>query len=353
MKKQNDSDSYAKMVKHMKKAVIYECPGFNKEILTLEQLGFEVKMPNNSNDLLKDIGQKADLLVIGKLKPLNEVPFEKVLYVIAHSVGVTQVPQEVLTNGSPSVMNLPGHSSNAVADYIFASLDHIYHNSNGELSKRRKIEENLNLNGFGGARGVESENIPSNLADKLKDRTISIYGLGQIGENFVGYLRNAGINTPIKYLSRSVKSSEELGDVQKQKSLDDLVDSDIFLVTASSNDETKSSITQSHIERLPYGSTFVNVAREEILTKDAYQLLIKKADLGELTLIEDTDLWHKLSEFGYTESLRSKPNVIITPHCAFNTQETAIRKADCFETVVKEYARFMAGEINSPLIYKR
>jgi Lactate dehydrogenase and related dehydrogenases len=143
------------------------------------------------------------------------------------------------------------------------------------------------------------------------------------------------------------------------KSLDEVLSSsDVVSLHLPLTDETKHIINKDNIKKIKKGAFLVNTARGGLIEAEALVLGLKEGILagvaldvleGEKELMEEieilTESYRKetdLKTLVLDHILVNHPNVIITPHNAFNTKEALFR---ILETTIKNIQGFLKREI--------
>jgi D-lactate dehydrogenase len=188
----------------------------------------------------------------------------------------------------------------------------------------------------------------------LKDKTIGVIGAGRSGLHVIRIARGFGMKVLAFDVKRDNFWAEVLG--FEYAELNDLLGrSDIITLHAPYNRHTHHLINRDNIHKIKRGAILINTARGGLVNTDA---LLKGLDdgilagagldvlEGEETIYEESAL---LGDATNPEKLRmaiqnhvvlKKPNVVFTPHNAFNSQEALERILD---TTAENIATFAAG----------
>lgn len=219
------------------------------------------------------------------------------------------------------VMNVPLYGENTVAEHTFALI----------LALSRKINESYisTMNGNFSTDGL--------MGFDLRDKTIGIIGGGRIGLHVARMARSFGMHVRVY----DIKQDDFLAEIINFKyvSLNELLEvSDIVSLHVPSNKHTHHMINKETLERMKHGSILINTARGDLVnTKDLIKALEDKriygAGLdvleGENLLIEENMFNSPIEEatrvIENNKKLTELPNVVITPHNAFNSIEAVQR----------------------------
>lgn len=214
--------------------------------------------------------------------------------------------------GKIHVLHVPAYSPYAVAEHTMALL----------LTSIRRIHKayirtrdfNFSLNGMMGF--------------DLHGKTIGVIGTGRIGRAFVNICRGFGM----KVLAYDKYHSEgfEDGDTVRYAELDELFrESDIISLHCPLNEETYHIVNSESLEKCKRGVVILNTSRGALVDAEALLNGIKSRKVGAACLDvyeEESDLFFEdfsghILEDDTLARLISMPNVIVTSHQAFLTEE--------------------------------
>lgn len=300
------------------KVLVYSIHGFDKISLekaaegkhqlefTATQLNEEtVKLAEGYDALAIFSNDKADKAVLQLLSGL------KVNYIALRSVGFDHVDLKAAEQLGFKVANVPGYSPHAIAEHSVAILLALVR----KLYKARQLME------------LQDYRLDELVGFDLHGKTVGIIGTGKIGYVFARIMNGFGCRL-IAY--DPVQHPETDGFHIEYTDLDSLLqESDIVSIYAPLNEETRYMISGPQFESMKHGSILVNTARGPIVDTKA---LIKNLENGKIagasldvyefekglyfhdhrnTILKDSLFSH----------LRSFPNVVLTGHQAFLTQE--------------------------------
>ena len=239
--------------------------------------------------------------------------------------------------GKIQVCRVPAYSPYAVAEHAMAML----------LTSIRRIHKayirtkdfNFSLNGLTGF--------------DLHGKTVGIIGTGKIGSVFADICKGFGMRVIAydKYPNPNVNA--------QYVSLDELFKlSDIISLHCPLTDETRRLINKDTIEKLKKGVAIINTSRGGLIDAEALLEGIKSRKIGAACL----DVYEEESELFFEDKsghimeddtlarLISMPNVIVTAHQAFLTEEALKSIA---ETTVQNIVAFRNnGECENRICYK-
>lgn len=271
------------------------------------------------DQVLKE-AKDAEVIIIAPsaLKPvdgdfINQL--EKTKHIALVTVGYDWVDVEACRKKAISISRPVGANSEAVAEHTIGLLI--------DLAKRI-TEFNRDVRkgaiDFRKYQGVE-----------LFEKTLGIIGLGNVGHRVCRIAQ--GFNMQVLAFDRSETSTDQY-QIVDLKTL--LSKSDFIAVCMPLSPETKNLIGEKEINQMKNGVIVANTAREEIVNKQAVINGIKSGrifgygvETAIMTPLDKNDRY-----FQY-------PNIIVNPHNAFNTKETARRVS---EMVVNNVINFINGE---------
>ncbi len=243
--------------------------------------------------------------------------------------------------GKIHILRVPAYSPYAVAEHTMAML----------LTSIRRIHKayirtkdfNFSLSGMTGF--------------DLYGKTVGIIGTGRIGRVFVDICRGFCMKV-LAYDKYPVKEIDN-GDTIRYVDLNTLfAESDIISLHCPLTEETDHIIDAESLEKCKTGVIIVNTSRGALVDAEALLNAIKSRKVGAACL----DVYEEESDFFFEDfsghiveddtlaRLISMPNVIVTSHQAFLTEEALSNIA---ETTVKNIVGFMeTGKCPNELCYR-
>ena len=210
--------------------------------------------------------------------------------------------------GKIHVVHVPAYSPYAVAEHAIALLLTSVRRIHKAYNRTREF--NFSLNGLTGF--------------DFHGKTVGVVGTGKIGRIFIDICRGFGMNViaydlfPAKDSGIDYVSLEEL-----------LEQSDIISLHCPLTDETRHMINAEAIGKMKKGVVIVNTSRGALIDAEALLEGIKARKIGAACLDvyeEEADVFfedrsgHILND-DLLSRLISMPNVIVTSHQAFLTEE--------------------------------
>ena len=254
-------------------------------------------------------------------KILKQLPRLKMI--ATRSTGADHIDTEFCRKKNIVVASVPHYGENTVAEHTFALI----------LSLSRRITECVERVRQGGFSPVGLTGFD------LKDKTIGVVGVGSIGQYVIRIAK--GFDMKVLGVARTPDPalSEKLG--FKYVNLEEAArQSDILTLHLPLTKETFHLINREMVKKMKPGITLINTSRGPIIESETLlwgleEKIIAGAGLDVLEEEESLDEPGKLfdpylskddlSELVAAHLLREKPNVVITPHNAFNTKEAIAR----------------------------
>lgn len=244
-------------------------------------------------------------------------------------------------HGKLHVVRVPAYSPYAVAEHAIAML----------LTSIRRIHKayirtkdfNFSLSGMTGF--------------DLYGKTVGVIGTGRIGRVFIDICRGFGMKVLAydKYPADGIDN----GDTVRYVKLDELFQkSDIISLHCPLTDETHHIIDEKAIGKCKTGVVIINTSRGALVNAEALLMGIKSRKVGAACLDvyeEESDLFFEdfsghIVEDDTLARLISMPNVIVTSHQAFLTEEALSNIAET--TVQNLVDLFEKGECKNELCYR-
>lgn len=246
---------------------------------------------------------------------LEKLP--KLRLICTMSTGFDHIDAKACQERGVVVCNVPQYGGHSVAEHTFALL----------LALSRKIPQNLihlrkkafireELKGF-----------------DLVEKTFGVLGAGSIGLYAARIAKGFGMNVIAYDVFPNTKAAQEIGfSFADLPTL--LSTSDVISVHMPYNKYTHHTINKDNINQIKKGCTFINTARGGIIETYALLFALRNGifSAAGLDVLEDEDLFLKPGRVSgasgeqqqvlkMNKEIIKMPNVLYTPHNAFNTAE--------------------------------
>lgn len=242
---------------------------------------------------------------------LESLSKKGVKYIALRCAGFNNVDLEAAKRLGMRVSRVPAYSPEAVAERAMAMI--LTLNRKTHKAYNRVREQNFSLNGLMGF--------------NLYQKTIGVIGTGNIGKAFAKIAKGFGV----KILAYDITESQELKDLGiEYDSLDKLLsESDIISLHCPLMDATHHLINQESILKMKENVMIINTSRGGLIDTKAVIDGLKSKHIGYLGIdvyeqeekLFFRDLSHMIIEDDTIQRLMSFPNVLVTAHQAFFTEE--------------------------------
>ena len=175
---------------------------------------------------------------------------------------------------------------------------------------------------------------PRGLSAQLEGKTLGIVGLGAIGSRVARLAQAFGMKILVTTAGADQGRSAALG--ARHVSLDELLrQSDVVSLHLRLNDETRGIVGREQLGLLKPTAYLVNTARGALIDRDALLDALQHERIAGAAL----DVFGE-EPLPAEDSLRSLPNVVLTPHNAGVTPEVI---AEGLRRAVENVQRFLEG----------
>lgn len=270
----------------------------NNDALTLDNIHL-----CQGADAVSIMTTKTDEKIIEKLKEYG------IVYISTRTIGFDHIDIKACKKHGIHVGNV-SYSLASVAEYTIMLI--LMALRNMKLIVDRFATQDFSLNNI---RGKE-----------LTHLTVGVIGTGKIGQEVIRYL--SGFSCHI--IAYDLYPNDKLRDTVEYVSLDELFRrSDIITLHAPSMKETYHMINKESIEIMKDGVVIINTARGSLINTDDMIEGIENKKIGyaALDVVEnESHLYYKeykneIISHRQLAILRSFPNVLLTPHTAFFTNQ--------------------------------
>ncbi len=286
------------------------------EKISEEKIFLDVEDPNIKN-ILSSVDCICTKVFVKKIdrEIIDSAPNLK--YIGALATGYGKIDTEYAANKSITVTNVPGYSTNAVAELVFAVI----------LEKLRDLCRAKHQ--------ASSENYSESTffnTSEIKGKKFGVVGLGRIGSRVAKIA--LGFGAEVFYWSRTRKKELEDGGV-KFSDLEKLISiCDFISLHLSLNKNTENILNDSLIQKIRPGTIVVNLAPNELVDLKALERRLEKGDVTYVLDHSDElerERARKLSEY---------KNCILYPPIGYTTKEASAAKQEIF---VQNMETFLSG----------
>lgn len=312
------------------------------------QLGFFENKLNKENLPVERDAEVISVFVGSKVDKDVIDAFPNLKLITTRSTGLDHIDIKYANDNGITVAYVPGYGDNTVAEFAFGLL----------LALSRKIYlgvDRIKETGefsFDGLQGFD-----------LRGKTIGVVGTGRIGQHSIKIAKGFDMNVIAFDTFQNEKLAQELG--FKYVSLDELLgQSDVITIHVPLLPSTYYLINKENIFKIKKGAILINTARGPIIETDALVQALNEGILAGagLDVLEEEDVIKNEKEFllrGHPEGhnmktvlenhiLMDMPNVLITPHNAFNTKEALQRILDTDIKNLKSFIENSSSKFPTP-----
>lgn len=253
-----------------------------------------------------------------------------VKYISSRSGGYNNVDLKVANQLGIKVSNA-SYSPNCVADYTVMLI----------LMAVRKMKSIM--------KRVENNNysLPGIQGREMHNLTFGVIGTGKIGMTTIRNLSGFGG----KILAYSNTEKEEIKDLADYVSFDDLIEqSDVISIHLPLLESTKYILNKETFSKMKKGVVIINTARGELINTDEMIQYIDDRHIGAVAIdvlenelgIFHVDRSNNMEKHHDLAILKSYPNVIVSPHASFYTDQAVSDMVEVALTSIKSF--LLTGE---------
>lgn len=301
----------------------YEYPDLDQERKVFGAIGVEfVAGQCKDEDAVIALARDADALMneYAKLTPKVIEALENCKIIIRYGIGVDNVNVPAATKAGIMVCNVPTYGIHEVSDHVvglfFSSIRKIPAMS--ETVKKGRWDCNLGRPIY-----------------RIHGKTLGLAGFGNIARMVAQKLApwNLKVLGYDPFISESVFKSHG---VEKTSFEQLLKESDFVSAHVPHTAETFHMFSYERFKQMKRGAIFINTARGPLVDEDGLYRVLQEGWLAGAAL----DVMEKEPP-DPDHPLLSLPNVIITPHMAWYSEESAV---DLQRMAAEEVARVLRGE---------
>lgn len=241
---------------------------------------------------------------------IEKIASYKVKYLATRSTGVNNIDFDAARKYNIRVSNVPAYSPNAVSEFALTLTLCLARNL--QKTVKRMSIHNFSLNGLMGF--------------ELRKKTVGVMGTGRIGMNVIKAFNGFGS----RLIGYDLYQNEAAKKYLEYKNLDDFLrEADIITMHCPLTKENYHVINAENIAKMKDGVIIVNTARGGLMDTKAVIEGLKSGKIGglatdvyenEVGLVHEDHSNEVLKDDFYARLLEF-PNVIVTPHCGFYTDE--------------------------------
>ena len=326
----------------------FELEGWEEQIVREQFAGHELRFSNEkitetSIPLQKDF-DIISVFVDSRITANVIAQFPNLKCVTTRSTGYDHVDVAACKAKGIKVGYVPGYGDNTVAEFAFGLILNLTRKQYKAIDQIKEYESFA----LEGLRGMD-----------LKGKTLGVLGTGRIGREAIKIANGFGMHVVAFDPFPNQEASASLGFVYM--SLENVLKTaDVITIHCPLTPETRHLINVKNVGLIKRGAYLVNTARGGIVETGALVTALMDGTLSgagldvleeegdvkdEMKLLSDTQMREeKMRVMIQNHALIRMPNVLITPHNAFNSQEALQR---ILTTTLENINGFIAGTMKN------
>lgn len=307
------------------KVTVYNCREFDEKEMFIkygDELGIELELcpdaPAMENLALAKGSECVDIITSKMTRELLEgLAANGVRYLVTRTIGYDHIDVEAAKELGITVANAP-YGPHGVADYAVMLILM-------SIRKMKRIIERTNIQDYS-LKGIQGR--------ELKDLTVGVIGTGRIGRTVIENLSGFGC----KLIAYDLYENEEVKKTASYVTLEQMwQQADVITLHAPLTEDNLHMIGRDTIKKMKDGVVIINTARGGLIDSEALIEGIESGKIGAagLDVVENEfglyyyDRKSDVLNNHELAILRGFPNVTVTHHMAFYTDE-------CVKTVVRD-----------------
>lgn len=282
-----------------------------EELLKRELPGMEVVFASEDNEIIKQL-EDTTILIPERYKIDKELlDSASNLKLIHCGTGYSNIDLNETKNRNILVATTPGIVAQSVAEHVFSFI-HEFYKKTSELDQSMK-------------KGFWSKDLLKPYFE-LSRKILGLVGFGNIGKRVYKIAEGYGMKT---FVSRKKQNTD--GFNIKLLDLNELYQSsDIVSLHIPLTQETKNMIGEKEFDLMKNTAYFINTSRGAIVDEAALVNALQKGKIAGAGI--DVYVEEPLPE---NSPLRKAPNIVLTPHTAYYTQEALARRFMAYAENIK------------------
>ncbi len=273
---------------------------------TLTSLGHSFKKYERTDDidLLKERTKDAEILIIANMPLTKEVinACDKLKFINIAFTGVDHVDTLAAKSKGILISNASGYSTESVAELTIGLMINLLRNI---------YETQINCRN-----GLTKAGLVGNL---LNGKTVGIIGTGKIGLQVANILKAFGCNV------LGYRRNPDQTDGINYTSLENLLaKSDIVTLHCPANSSTKDLINKDTLALMKPSAILINTARGSVVNQED----LSNALNSNMIRAAGIDVFDIEPPLPKNHILLTTKNILVTPHIAFATDESMIKRLD-------------------------
>ena len=253
--------------------------------------------------------------------------FKALKLIVRIGVSYDNVDTKAAADLNIAVCNVPGFCVEEVADTTLSMILNLYRRTHWlaqgvaqKLANPNKQQQSASLLASISATTPEQTREVANGCVRIRGETLGIVGLGRIGTAVAQRAKAFGFNICFYDPSIPEGIDKAIGGIHRCLTLADLLQqSNCVTLHATLNESSRHIINESTLKLMKPGSFLVNTAQAGLVDDAALAQALREGRLRGAAIDDfETESFHP-----FTGTLKECPNLIITPHTAFYSDQSS------------------------------
>jgi len=290
-----------------------------KNMKKIEDLGYDVTLINEKGITYAENLKDTEVLVCyNPFSTFDISRLEKLKWIQLSSIGIDQVPKEVVLKNDITITNNKGGYKVPIGEWIVMDILNLLKRSTYFYKKQKEKQWKMDSKVL-----------------ELYGKTVAFIGTGTIAVEAAKRLQGFGVS--ILGVNTNGREIEYFNKCYSMKNIDEVLgESDVVIITLPYTKETHHLINEDRFLCMKNNVFFINIARGAIVDENALinNLKIGKVAAAALDVFEE----EPLSE---SSPLWNMDNVIVTPH---NSWISELRNERRFNLIYENMKRYVKNQ---------
>lgn len=259
-------------------------------------------------------------------KALETISLLGIKYITSRAAGTNNIDVAACSKLGIKAAHVPAYSPNAVSEFTVGLILTLTRRIHAAIKKAERKDFSL--------RGL--------IGTEIRNCVLGVIGAGRIGFNVIKAFSGFGC----RIIVHDIFENEEVKKYATFTTLEELYsEADIITLHCPLFEENYHMINDETISKMKDGVIIVNAARGALIDSKALIRGIKSGKIGAVALDvyeEEVGVFHndhsdRILQDDILPRLLQFPNVIVTPHCAFYTDEAVSNMVETALSNLKNY----------------
>ena len=307
----------------------YEWPTLDRECSILKPLGIElVASPSADEETLVQLAADVDgiMTCFASVTPAVVRAPAHLKVIARYGIGVDNIAVDVATGRDAVVTNVPNYCAEEVAEHALALL---FACARRLMVYDRAVRDDI----WNSAVGTPLY--------RIAGKTLGIVGFGQIGRRMAAKAQALGLRV-LAFSPRLTPADAQAAGCRAVSLAELLEESDFVSLHLPLTLQSAQMFDRARFSQMKPGATFINTSRGGLVESAA---LAEALETGHLSAAGVDVLPHEPPESD--EPLLKQDNLIVTPHVAFNSEESL---AELQTRTAQSVARVLQGQMPESVV---